>query len=491
MADETQNISRHDEAPGSLPASETRYRRLFESARDGILILDVVNQKIIDLNESVIQLLGYSREEILGRELWEIGLFADQEEGQAAFLELQATGHLRYHSLPLETDSGEPHYAELICSVYEEDMRQLVQCNIREITERQRAEFVLREQASLLGDAQHIGRMGNWSLDLHTGRLVWSAATCELFGITPAEFSETVEHFYSFILPEDLPVYEAVLALVSPAHSLFEAEYRIRRPDDAVRWLIERGKVEFDAAGVPIGRVGIMMDITERHAVREQLAESAALLAQIAGKAARLGGWTIQLPERTLTWSDENCVIHDLPPGYTPTIEEGIGYFPPEHRAQVMQYVDACARDGTPYDFELPKVTAKGRQIWVRSIGEAVRDAEGKIIRIQGAFQDITVRKQIEAEREKLIDDLQRAFAEVNTLREFLPICSYCRKVRDDQNYWSQIENYLSDHTNTKFSHGICPECYQKEIEPELEEMRRRSAEGRERDALSGRLRKL
>jgi hypothetical protein len=210
------------------------------------------------------------------------------------------------------------------------------------------------------------------------------------------------------------------------------------------------------------------------------LAQNAALLAQIAGKAARLGGWAIQLPERTLTWSDENCAIHDLPPGHTPTLAEGIGYFPPEHRAEVLRYVEACAQDGTPYDFELPKFTAKGRLIWVRSIGEAVRDAEGKIIRIQGAFQDITVRKQVEAEREKLIKELQDALAEVRTLREFLPICSYCKKVRDDQNYWSKIENYISEHTSTKFSHGICPECYEIEVEPELEEMKRRNS-GRRR----------
>lgn len=347
---------------------------------------------------------------------------------------------------------------------------------------------MIDDQQISLANAQRIGRMGNWSLDLHSGRLVWSESTCNLFGITPAQFAGTFEHFYSFILPEDRPAYDAVQALVSPADPWFEAEYRIRRDDGAVRWLLERGQVEFDVAGKPISRMGIVMDITERHTAREQLAQNAALLAQIAGKAARLGGWSIQLPERTLTWSDENCAIHDLPPGHTPTLNEGISYFPPEHRAEVLRYVEACAQDGTPYDFELPKVTAKGRLIWVRSIGEAVRDADGKIIRIQGAFQDITARKLVEAEQQKLIKELQVALAEVKTLREFLPICSYCKKVRDDQNYWSQIESYISEHTSTKFSHGICPDCYEKNVEPQLEEMKRKTAEGREPNASPGRL---
>jgi PAS domain S-box-containing protein len=344
------------------------------------------------------------------------------------------------------------------------------------------------EQAELLAKAQQLGRTGDWSLDLGSGLLIWSEATSNLFGITLDQFGGTFEHFYSFILPEDRSAYDAALALVSPDNPWLEVEYRIGRPDGAVRWLFERGQVEFDLAGKPVVRMGIVMDITERHAAREKLAQNAALLAQMAGKVARLGGWSIQLPERTLTWSDENCAIHDLPPGHSPTLEEGISYFPPEFRAEVLRYVEACAQDGTPYDFELPKVTAKGRQIWVRSIGEAVRDEDGKIIRIQGAFQDITARKHVESEQQKLIKELQEALAEVKTLRDFLPICSYCKKVRDDQNYWSQIENYISEHTTTKFTHGICPECYQNKVEPELEDMRRRSAEERERNAPTGRL---
>ncbi len=83
-----------------------------------------------------------------------------------------------------------------------------------------------------------------------------------------------------------------------------------------------------------------------------------------------------------------------MAPGYTPTLEEGINYFLPEHRAEVIRHVTACAEHGTPYEFVLPKLTAKGRRIWVRSTGEAVRDDTGKIIRLQGAFQDISEQKK-------------------------------------------------------------------------------------------------
>ena len=212
----------------------------------------------------------------------------------------------------------------------------------------------------------------------------------------------------------------------------------------------------------------VIRDVTERRFARQRLDQKTALLAQIAGKAAKLGGWSIRLPERTLQWSNENCDIHEVPHGYEPTLEEGISYYPEEFREEVIRHVETCAAEGIPYDFELPKYTAKGRLIWVRSIGEAIRDTEGNIIGLQGAFQDITARKIVEAEKENLIKELQDALAEVKTLQEFLPLCSYCKKVRDDQNYWTQIESYISNHTDTQFSHGICPECYKTNVEPQL-----------------------
>lgn len=133
-----------------------------------------------------------------------------------------------------------------------------------------------------------------------------------------------------------------------------------------------------------------------------ELLEKNLAMTRIAGRVAQLGGWTIELPERTLTWSDENCLIHDVPPGYTPTLQEGIGYFFPEDRPTVIRHVEDCVQHGTPYEFVLRKRTAKGRLIWVRSIGEAVRDAGGTIVRIQGAFQDISAQKAAEQRTQAL-----------------------------------------------------------------------------------------
>ncbi|MGI8733926.1 MAG: ATP-binding response regulator [Pyrinomonadaceae bacterium] len=137
MDKETIHISKLGRQEG-LQSSEIRYRRLFESARDGILILNAVTLKITDVNPFMSELLGYSREEFLGKELWEIGLFSDKEASQHAFRELQLKGYLRYEDLPLQNREGNPREVEFVSNVYQEDSRQVIQCNIRDITDRKR-----------------------------------------------------------------------------------------------------------------------------------------------------------------------------------------------------------------------------------------------------------------------------------------------------------------------------------------------------------------
>ena len=87
---------------------------------------------------------------------------------------------------------------------------------------------------------------------------------------------------------------------------------------------------------------------------------------------------------------------------------------------------------------------------------------------IYSAARDITEAKKAEEEREQLVRDLQTALAEVRTLQQILPICSYCRRIRDDENFWHTVEAYIARHTATRFSHGICPSCMAK-LEPEFE----------------------
>jgi PAS domain S-box-containing protein len=124
--------------------SEIRYRRLFEAARDGILVLDPATRKIIDANPFMSELLVYPHEELLGKELWEIGLLKDEEMSQAAFRELRANHYIRYEDLPLQTKAGVRRDVEFVSNLYEEDGQDVIQCNIRDITERKRVDHALK-----------------------------------------------------------------------------------------------------------------------------------------------------------------------------------------------------------------------------------------------------------------------------------------------------------------------------------------------------------
>src|ERR1044072_8341806 len=150
VVNDDESLARNQAQP-RLRISELRYRRLFEAARDGILILDAVTLKITDVNPFMTELLGYSHAEFLGKELWEIGLFSDKEASQEAFKELQRTGYLRYEDLPLQDTNGKLREVEFVSNVYEEDIHQVIQCNIRDITDRKRAE---KERTLLLAAAQ-------------------------------------------------------------------------------------------------------------------------------------------------------------------------------------------------------------------------------------------------------------------------------------------------------------------------------------------------
>jgi PAS domain S-box-containing protein len=128
----------------ALAASESRYRRLFETAQDGILLVDPGTRRVFDANPFLTDLLGYGHEELVGRELWEIGLFRDIEANKAAFRALQETGYIRYEDLPLRTHDGRAIEVEFVSNVYDVGATRVIQCNIRDVTDRKRAEHALR-----------------------------------------------------------------------------------------------------------------------------------------------------------------------------------------------------------------------------------------------------------------------------------------------------------------------------------------------------------
>jgi PAS domain S-box-containing protein len=133
-----------------------------------------------------------------------------------------------------------------------------------------------------------------------------------------------------------------------------------------------------------------------------------------------------------------------------------IEFVHPDDRAATLNQNREVRGGGKARSFENRYLCKDGSYKWL--LWNAAPDSAQQVI--YSVARDITARKQAEQEREKLVQELQAALVEVRSLQAILPICSYCKNIRNDENYWQSVEAYISNHTNTQFSHGICPDCY-------------------------------
>ncbi|MEX1181831.1 MAG: PAS domain S-box protein [Gemmatimonadota bacterium] len=164
--------------------------------------------------------------------------------------------------------------------------------------------------------------------------------------------------------------------------------------------------------------------------------------------------------ERTLGFTREELMSR-------PFIE----FVHPDDRERTLAQNANVRAGGQARSFENRYLCKDGSYRWFH--WSAAPDESASVI--YSVARDITAQKQAEHERDELVRELQAALAEVSALREILPICSYCRKVRDDEDYWHTVESYIAHHAGTRFSHGICPSCMESEVDPQLDAMERAS----------------
>jgi PAS domain S-box-containing protein len=136
----------------------------------------------------------------------------------------------------------------------------------------------------------------------------------------------------------------------------------------------------------------------------------------------------------------------------------------PEDRERTLEQNRRVRSGGQALAFENRYRCKDGSYRWL--MWNATADLDRQLI--YSVARDITERKRAEHDREQLLRELQTALAEVKELQKILPICMYCKRIRDDANYWQTVETYISQHTNTQFSHGICPTCYENIVKPQF-----------------------
>ncbi len=287
--------------PHEIHTSETRYRRLFEATQDGILILNAVTLQITGVNPFMMEFLGYSRDEFLGKELWEIGLFGDKGASQTAFKVLQETGYLRYEDLPLETRGGKRREVEFVSNVYDEDGQQVILCNIRDITERRQQE-VLRERLAAIVKSSDDAII---STDLESIVTTWNSAAEKMFGHTEAEMLGKSQ---SLIIPTDREdEVVRILDMIKRGETLnhFETE-RIGKDGRSIDVSVTISPIK-DEDGNITGASKIARDISElKRAVKEIRNLNAQLEQRVTDRTAQLQAANDELE------SFSYSVSHDL-----------------------------------------------------------------------------------------------------------------------------------------------------------------------------------
>jgi len=258
--------TRHErkQAEQALLASEVRYRRLFEAAKDGILILNANTGEIVDVNPFLIEIVGYSHAEFLGKQLWEIGFFKDIVANKAAFLKLQEERYIRYENLPLETKDGHRIWVEFVSNAYDVNGKQVIQCNIRDITERKQSADQLKYHARLL---RHIND-AVIATDDQFHITAWNRAAEKMYGWHSEEvMGHNVSEILNFELTDELR--SAARELLK--ETIASRSERIHHRRDGRTLYVEVNTIALtNERGKMTGYVSVNRDITERKLAEEQ-----------------------------------------------------------------------------------------------------------------------------------------------------------------------------------------------------------------------------
>lgn len=243
--------------------------------------------------------------------------------------------------------------------------------------------------------AQDLAGIGFFEFDVEQWSYRSSERIYEMLGLSPDNGPISHEIYEMLVHPEDRLALAAERLATWRADRLMVATYRIVRPDGQTRWIEARSKIERVKGDVLLGLSGVLQDVTERKLADAELQKQQALR-RIVGRTARIGGWTINLPDMHVDCTDEINSMLELPAG-VPSLDMAVQWFEPASRERAQAALTACLTEGRPIDLEASIAASTGRLLRVRIVAEARRNDQGTIEAVQGAIQDVTEFSQAQA----------------------------------------------------------------------------------------------
>lgn len=399
--------------PDTLRLNEIQFRETLENVR---LIVAQINLDgvVTFANSYCLDVLGYGSEDVIGKN-WFDCFVPPEIDLKSVFL----SGKGSRNGSP----SIPPHYENDIITrtgerrtifwnntyLYDSDGTIMGITGIGEdVTDRRLMEKKLTESESRLREAQRFARLGSFEVTIDTGALWWSDETYSIFGVEPATFQPSMEKYPDFVHPLDR---ERVLGTLDHAGKTglpYKMDYRIIRPDDQTVWLHSEAVVVKDETGRPQMIRGTTQDVTEQKIIEESLRHRESRLAA-AQRIAKVGSWDIPFPSGPLWWSDEMYRLTGVDrETFVPTRDSCRPLVFHEDIERASQQVTHCIRTGESFEQDWRVARPDGKIIWVRVVAHLRRDASGEPEMIVGTAQDITERKEEEAERRRLEEQMQK-----------------------------------------------------------------------------------
>lgn len=275
-------------------------------------------------------------------------------------------------------------------------------------SESQNPAVALKEANDRLQFAVQSSGFGIWETQVSTGRLTWDERMFEIYGVSEADFHGQLDDWLRLIHPEDLKnLMKSRTQVMEGQVETFDLDFRIVRPDGIIRNIEARGMVIRDSAGAPARFVGLNRDITARKKLEDRLRHSEEISIHVS-RLAQIGAWELGAANREMRWEPELFRICEVELGYEPTLAKMTEFFPDESRSHFTRAIDDAFSDGNSFDFESPFDTARGWRRWVRVFGQA-EFRDGQPVRLFGALQDITVRREAEEGHRQLQAQLFQA----------------------------------------------------------------------------------